>query len=233
MARLSDIVEPLFHEVCRVNRAARKGGSVPVDRIRSALVGELDRCVREADAAGLGNRYREVEPALIALCDEVVIESGMLGPGEWRPIGEERGIETGVVYALVERKLSEDADADTLEQLRVLYTVFGLGYTGEKAGDSESLRAVMGDLSSKLRGLMDSDRRAAIVPEAYEHLDTSDLIQPPGRSVVGLGLVLLAMTLVVIGGNAYFYWDAGRQLSGSLDEIETQAERAVPREDAE
>ena len=54
-------------------------------------------------------------------------------------------------------------------------------------------------MDARIRAAMDVDSGARICPEAYEHVDTSNLVQPPGVKLLGIFLALLLGP--VVGGS--------------------------------
>lgn len=218
---LLEVCEPLFQLLCRLNRSARKGAELHA----SSVAAEARRAIAEvrqraADEAGLGAQFLRVEPAFLAAFDEA------MGPGGFRTIGGGSALGAADAGEAFFRDLSADladpGEAAT-ERLAVRYTLLGLGFTGPMRGQPDNLRRVMVEVSARLRHMMDSDRKTRIAPEAYDAVNTADLVQTPGRSVVGLLVALVAALLVVLAGNAYFYQSASGSLRGALDDIRERA----------
>lgn len=221
MTSLPELCEPLFQYVCRLSRSARKGVALDAGLVRSdvrALLGELS--ARARSESGLSSLVDEVRVPLALFLDETVRQS-VPGVGEgWRSIAEE--IEGFEVDASRFFQAMEDALGDMsqggLQRVEVLHTCLGLGFTGGRtAGEIAGLIERAGE---RLGGRMDADPMARVCPEAYEHVDTSDLIQPAGRSVIGIGVALVALILVVIVGNALIYKNVSGELRAALRGIE-------------
>src|SRR2546425_1935052 len=89
---LRDLCEPLFQELCRLNRLTRKGGgsSAQLDhdiaRIRSIF--ERMKAAASADVS-LVNQYHLIKPALVYFVDFMMSESKLAYAGEWRSMEEE------------------------------------------------------------------------------------------------------------------------------------------------
>lgn len=221
---LSELCEPVFQYVCRLNRSARKGVGFEPSAVRAdirQLLADL-RAGAQKDPA-LARNYDEVELGLIYFVDAMIEESGLPFAKEWaqnRLQTELKGKSGGDedFFDLLDEALKDNSEAGT-ERLSVYYTCLGLGFTGFYAGNPEYLRRKMMEMSARLRPMMDRDLQSRIAPTAYEHLDTSDLIQPAGRGLVGVVIALAVVSIVVLGLNAYFYVDSASSLQGSLREI--------------
>jgi hypothetical protein len=101
----------------------------------------------------------------------------------------------------------------------VFYTCLGLGFTGWYTGQPEVLRKKMLEISSRLRGReggVDADRSARICPEAYEHVNTADLVQPPARRLVGVGIVLAGLAITMFAANVLLFLDRQQQMRSAL-----------------
>ena len=53
-------------------------------------------------------------------------------------------------------------------------------------------------IAPRIRQLVETDQTAKICPEAYEGVDTRDLVEPPSRMVLMVGLIFLCFTLAVL-----------------------------------
>jgi hypothetical protein len=83
----------------------------------------------------------------------------------------------------------------------------------------ESIQRIISQISGRISGLMDADKKSYICPEAYENVDTRDFVEPPGAKLIGIGITLVA--LVIIWAVAYcclFKWTSD-DLTESLDMI--------------
>ena len=111
-----------------------------------------------------------------------------------------------------------DMSQGGLQRVEVLQTCLGLGFTGGRTpGEVAGMIERAGE---RLGGRMDADPMARVCPETYEHVDTSDLIQPAGRSVIGIGVALVVLILVVVVGNAVIYKNVSGELRSALRGIE-------------
>ena len=226
--KLVEHCEPVFQYVCQLNRAARKNAGMEPASVRAEIKQRLsDLQAKAQQDPALARGWSEVELPLLYFIDHMIEESNLAFAKEWqsnRLQTEMKGKSGGDedFFDLLDETLKETNEAAT-EQLAVYYTCLGLGFTGFYAGQPEYLRRKMMEISARLHHMMDRDTSSRIVPTAYEHVDTSDLIQPPGRSLVGVIIALAAAAVVVIGLNWYFYTSKSAELRSSLQQIEAQA----------
>lgn len=221
MTSLPELCEPLFQYVCRLSRSARKGVALDAGLVRSdvrALMGELGS--RARSESGMSALADEVRVPLALFIDETV-RTNVQGVGEgWSAIADEiEGFEVDPsrFFQAMEDALG-DMSQGGLQRVETLQTCLGLGFTGGRTpGEIAGLLERSGE---RLSGRMDADPMARVCPESYEHVDTSDLIQPAGRSVVGIGVALIVLVLVVIVGNAVIYKNASGELRAALRGIE-------------
>src|SRR5438477_59880 len=96
---------------------------------------------------------------------------------------------------------------------------------GEKV-EFNSLRAtIQGHLDSinkiaqRIAGAMEPDPAARICPEAYQYLDTRNLIEKPTIKIGAIVLIFLALCLVVLAVNFYLFKVGSVGLAQSLHEI--------------
>jgi type VI protein secretion system component VasF len=126
-----------------------------------------------------------------------------------------------------ERKLIEETLADRSEQasdrLTVFYTCLGLGFTGWYNGQPEYLRKKMMEVAARLRGKgLDADAGTKLCPDAYENINTANLIEPPGRSLVGIAIALVALLIVLFVTNVQLYRSSAGELQTSLRDVSTK-----------
>ena len=73
----------------------------------------------------------------------------------------------------------------------------------------------MQDIALRIRGSMESDSQARICPEAYEHTDTRDLVEPPTGRVWLMVVIFLICAITALGCNMYLF-SKGRGLAEGL-----------------
>jgi len=219
---LLQLCEPLFHYVCFLNRSARKGGGV-FDA--SYVKGELrqifsDMKKKAAAEPHLSTQYEKVELPLLFFADTMVKYSKLPFALDWEDLAYERNELAGEskFFELLDRTLAERNEAAN-ERLVIFYTCVGLGFTGMYAGQAVDLRKKMLEMSSRIRGIVDLNTQGRLCPEAYEHVDTRDLIEPPARSLGGIAIALAGLVVVLLAANFVLYRQNTKSLAESLKEI--------------
>jgi type VI protein secretion system component VasF len=217
---LVEICEPLLQYVCRLNRLGRKGGRADFGVVRSEIKAIFAEMRAKADATpGMVGPYNEIELVLMFFVDSMILNS-KLG-SSWKPLSAERG-ELGFeekFWDLLEDALKDPSDGAT-QRLAVFYVCIGLGFTGLYTGQNDVIKRKMLEISARLRGQIDADQAARICPDAYESVDTRNLTQPPNRSLTGLIIAGLALTVVLLIAYVQMFRHAASQLSGSLTKIQ-------------
>jgi type VI protein secretion system component VasF len=221
---LLDLCEPTMQYVCRLNRLARKGGHVGAEEVRAQLKALLaDARARAGQVPGMSAQWDKIELPLIFFCDGLIRESNLPFAGQWRDIAQERNELAGdeKFYDLMEETLADRSEPAT-ERLAVFYTCLGLGFTGWYAGQPEYLRKKMMELSARLRGRgLEPEAGLKLCPDAYEHVNTANLIEPPGRSLVGIAIALVGLIIVLFLTNAYLYRSSAGALRAALQDVST------------
>jgi type VI protein secretion system component VasF len=219
--RLSELCEPIFHYACLLSRSGRRGGAHDLNQVRSEVRALFeDTAARAAADPKLRNLYERVELPLMVFLDMTIKESGLKFAREWRDFaaektGEENGDER--FFDLLDDAL-RDPSSQATEALGIFYTCIGLGFSGWYAGNPEHLRKRQREIAARLRVPTEVDR-GRIVPEAYEHVDTSNLIQTPGASLAGIGIALLGLTIVLFVANAFLYRASSRDLNEAVGDL--------------
>ena len=112
-----------------------------------------------------------------------------------------------------------DPSDDASERLAVFYMCIGLGFTGIYFKQPEFLRKTMLSIAPRIRHFVENDQNAKICPEAYEAVDTRDLVQPPSGRMVVVGMIFLGFLLAVLISYFVMYRQASSNLNNSIDEV--------------
>jgi type VI secretion system protein ImpK len=112
-----------------------------------------------------------------------------------------------------------DSSPEATERLVIYYVCLGLGFTGWYATQPEYLRKKMETIARRISGAMEPDPAARICPEAYQYLDTRNLIEKPTIKIGAIALIFLALCLVVLAVNFYLFKVGSVGLAQSLHEI--------------
>jgi len=223
---LLELCEPLFQYVCMLNRIARNPGGEDLQfkPLREVIGGMFEDMAQQAEAsAHLSGQYKKVRMALIFFVDSMIAESRLSCAAEWHK--NRMAYETNELagdekfFDVVDETLAEPgADAD--ERLAVVYTCLGLGFVGWYVGQPEYLRKKMLQIAQRLPPtVIETKHNVRLCPEAYEHTDRRNLIEPPGVKMATLAILFLGLCLVVLSVNFYLYRTASEGLADSLREI--------------
>jgi type IV/VI secretion system ImpK/VasF family protein len=228
---LVELCEPLFQHVCRLSRGARKGVSPDPGQARaeiSSLFGDLR--ARAASTPGLAEPYEKIEIVLMYFVDSMIRESRLSFARQWQELAHEKNKLAGDedFFDELDRTLAEPDSDSVRQRLAVFYTCLGLGFTGWYTGNHEHLRKKMNELASRLRGMMDADKASRVCPEAYENVNTADLVEPPARKLVGVGILIGGLAIAVFAANVVLFLENKKLLTGAVAEVIRQAETGRP-----
>ncbi|MEO1321358.1 MAG: DotU family type IV/VI secretion system protein [Pseudomonadota bacterium] len=212
--KLLSACEPVLLYMCGLNRSVRKGAQFDADSVRAEVLSRLAEArARCAAEAGLARRFDRVELALIYFVDYIIKESELPWAHDWRELAHDRGKMAGdeEFFDLVEEALAETG-AEVAQELEVYYVCMGLGFMGLHLGQPEKVRAKMAEIRVRLPEQVSLSSEEQICPPAYQHTDGSDLIQPPGRLLAMIGIVLVGLVVVLFAANAYLYHSSASSL---------------------
>ncbi len=244
---LLELTEPIFQYICRLNRLARRGPAAkPGDttfvsktaagKAAAARGASLDDVVARGEIKALfedmmskastdlrlSQQARKIELPLIFFVDSMISESTLSFAAQWNlnRLANERQELAGdeKFFDLLEETLKENGD-DAAERLAVFYVCIGLGFTGIYFKQPEFLRKTMLSIAPRIRHLVENDQTAKICSEAYQGVDTRNLVQPPGSKMVVVGLVFACFTLAVLISYFVMYRQASKNLNSSIEEV--------------
>ncbi len=181
-----------------------------------------DMMSRAAADLRLSMQARKIELPLIFFVDSMIAESRLPFAGEWNQnrlaydrqelAGDEK------FFDLLDETLKEGGE-DAVERLAVFYSCIGLGFTGIYFKQPEFLRKTMLTIAPRIRHLVENDQNARICPEAYEGVDSRDLVEPPSRRMIVVGMVFLCFTLAVAISYVVLYSRTSKSLNTSINEV--------------
>lgn len=230
-----ELCESLFQYVCRLNRSARKGGIIDADQTRNDLRVILADIKAKAVAAGpqmvaqFDRNRGKLELVLLFFVDHMVRTSTLSFAQDWASLAEEEGESNGDqrFFELLDETLSSHNDEAANDRLAVYYTCMGLGFTGTHTGRLDYLRQKMAECWSRLKGVWDVNDSNKICPEAYENVNTSNLVEPPARGLVGIGIGLVGAVLVLFVANAFLYKSSSQELQRAVKGVVDHAPPAA------
>ena len=218
---LLELCDPLFQYICRFNRSARKGGHHDLHQVRQEVKAMLAEMKGKAQSQpGMSSQFEKIDIVLMFFVDFMIKSSPISNAGDWQELAFDRKELAGdeKFFDLLEETLGDRSDQAN-ERLSIYYTCMGLGFTGWYTGQPEYLRKKMLECSTRIRSLIDSDQSSRICPESYENVDTSNLVQAPSASLVGIGIALVGLILVLLVANAYMYHNSSSELTKALEGI--------------
>ena len=220
---LLELCEPLFQYVCILNRAGRKGGNLEFTAVRSKIKQIFDDLrARALTDPRLNPQYKKMEQPLIFFVDSMIAESKVPFAKKWDQdrlaysFNELAGDEK--FFDLFDETLKEQTD-DATERLAAYYTCIGLGFTGWYSGQPEYLRKKMLEVAPRIRRLIESDTTVRVCPEAYQNVDSRNLVEPPSSKMVMILIIFLVFMLTTLACNFFLFQQASQQLTSSLAEI--------------
>ena len=221
---LFDLYEPLFQYICMLNRIARKGSNeaIEYDSLRTEIVSLLDSINKRAQTDPLlALQAKKLEMPVTFFVDSMISESNLQCAAQWHKnrlayshnelAGDEK------FFDLLDETLN-DPSPEATERLIIYYVCMGLGFTGWYGGQPEYLRRKMETVAKRI-GVDELNKVARICPEAYEHLDSRNLIESPGSRIGAIALAFLALSLVALAVNFYLFRIGLIGLTESLQEI--------------
>jgi type VI secretion system protein ImpK len=225
---LLDLSEPLFQYICRLNRSARKGGNYEMTQVQADIKGMLAEGKSKSVGENLSDQWDKIELPLIFFCDFMIKESALPWAREWKELAFEHQEMAGdeKFFDLLEETLKDKSPAAN-QRLAVYYTCIGLGFTGWYTGQPEYLRRKMKEIAARLQAGGQIADAVRICSDAYEKVDTRDLIEPPGTKLLGIGIALVGLILVLFVVYAYLYHDSANRLKQALTKVEANS-RNIP-----
>lgn len=218
--------EPIFQKVCTLNRQARSGAGGDYSSVRADIKALLDDTMQKANSeVRLAAQMKKLELPLLFFIDSMIAESKLKFAAQWHQsrLAYERNELSGdeKFFELLD-ETSRDNSEEASERLAVFYACLGLGFSGMYVGQPEFLRKTMMTMAPRLNHLMVRDTTARLCGEAYDGVDTRNLVQPPGSRLVFLGLLFVICAIAVVAAYVWMFTEAKGGLAGSLEAIVKQ-----------
>lgn len=246
-----DLADPLFQYICRLNRVGRHAGgasdskmpgdtqfvsrsakgasrsiSLEYGAVRLEIKDLLESFQRDAAADyRLGSQAKKVMEPLEFFVDSLISESRLPFASQWNTnrLAYDRNELAGdeKFFDLLDETL-KDSGEEASERLAVFYVCLGLGFTGIYFNQPELLRKKMLEIASRIRSYVDADLTTRICPEAYEGIDTRNLVQPPTSRLAILGIIFACFALAVVISYVFMYKEASAGLKRALGDVLAQ-----------
>lgn len=222
---LLDLYEPLFQYVCMLNRIAR--GKVPesieCDALRKEITALIDSLDQSAQAYPLlAMQAKKLRMPILFFVDSIIAESKLQCAPQWHmnrlAYAENELAGDEKFFDCVEEALA-DPSPEATERLVFFYVCMGLGFVGWYGGQPEYLRRKMETIAKRISDSVDIADIRRICPEAYQYLDTRNLIEPPSSKIGAMLIAFLALSLIVFAVNFYLFKIGSIGLTESLREI--------------
>jgi type VI secretion system protein ImpK len=225
---LPELCEPIFSYLCRLNRMARESQTLDYSVARAELKALLqDLTLKAGESERLRAQALKMELPLVFFVDSMIAESDLPFASRWNDerLAYERDKRTGddLFWTLLE-ECEQDRSDEAAERLVVFYTCLGLGFTGSRDGQPELIRTTMMTLAPRIRQWIDADQTARLFPEAYENVDTRDLVERPTRKLFIIGIVLGISAIALVVAHVWLYDQALSKLDSALTHIERQSQ---------
>jgi hypothetical protein len=227
--KLVEACEPLFQYVCDCSRAFRSGASVSYAEARSRVEQLLDevRVRVQADAESAILFDRPTEESLVFFLDEFFSDANH------QPLSDEWSA-SRLAYHLVPPNYTgsetfwlnlDAALADRSEagkhRVALYYEMVGLGMTGIHRDNPDLLRRKMIEMQQRIfRGVSDTNLNTRLSDDHLKHVNRDDLIEPPVKPPVVIGIAAALLSLVVIVAYVAGWRDAVGGLRTDLATIE-------------
>ncbi|MDR3228891.1 MAG: DotU family type IV/VI secretion system protein [Puniceicoccales bacterium] len=220
------LCEPIFQEVCRLNRLARVAPAGDLATAKAEIKAIFQKMAdRAKNDPTLLHNYEKVELALLFFTDSMLAESTLPYAKEWDKarLAYERNELAGdeKFFDLLDETLADTKDTAN-ERLVIFYTCIGLGFTGWYQGQNEWLRKKMKEIQPRIRKWVDTDETGLISPESYKHTNLTDFRPPVGSMLIPMLIVAVALVFVAVTANIILFKNASADLSKALDVIFTQ-----------
>jgi type IV/VI secretion system ImpK/VasF family protein len=208
-----------------LSRIARKAGGEKIEfsSLRATILGHLESINKNAQANPLlALQVKKLEMPTIFFVDSMIAESRLSCAAQWHQdrlaykenelAGDEK------FFDFLDETLN-DPSPEATERLVIYYVCLGIGFTGWYATQPEYLRKKMETIARRIAGTMEPDPAARICPEAYQYLDTRNLIEKPTIKIGAIAVIFLALCLVVLAVNFYLFKVGSVGFAQSLHEI--------------
>jgi type IV/VI secretion system ImpK/VasF family protein len=221
---LLELCEPLFLKICELNRMARLGQSQHFLEARDEIKVLLDEIQQKAAGeVKLAAQAKKLELPLTFFVDSMISSSRLKFAAEWNDnrLAAERYNELAGddrFFEFLEETINDTSD-EAAERLTVFYQCLGLGFVGSLVGQPDQLKAYMSKILPRTKHVMDLDSKARICPDAYNSVDTRDLIEPPASRLVFVLILFLFLCVSTMLALVGMYANATDKMNSAVSEI--------------
>jgi type VI protein secretion system component VasF len=221
MSAALQLYEPLLQYLCRVNRLARNGASLPYGEVRGQVMQLLAQAEVEAeDDPPLRDQCRALHTPVKYFVDDLIAQSPLPFAKRWHEnrLGYEKDGLAGdeAFFDYLDRSLAEPPSPGLAERHLVYYVCLGLGFEGFYFNNPEKLRSYMKALMASVRPFLIDDTALRLVPQAYQFTDQRDFTRPPK---VKRALLLGGAAALLSTGVPVYFWMADRIVQSEDKEL--------------
>jgi len=221
---LLELCEPLFLKIGELNRMARLGQSQEYLEVRAEIKDLLDDIQRNAGSdAKLAAQADKLKLPLTCFVDSIIATSKLKFKDDWhnnRLAKERFNVVNGdsQFFTILRENINDTSD-EASDRLAVFHVCLGMGFVGECVGQPARLREYASQIFPRVKHLMDLDPKARLCPDAYQHTDTTDLTERPGK---WLGFVLVLFIFLCLSSLVLYvgwYVSATKEVAGAITQI--------------
>lgn len=235
---LLKLYEPLFQQICLLNRAGRKAGSgdCSFDTTRQGIQTLFQQIRTNAKQESyLERQHEKLERPLVYFVDSMILDGNLELKERWMAkllavewFNEAKG---NVVFIQELKKNIAELDIEAAERLVIYYVCLGLGFTGNGLLQSKQLVELMTQLRRRVTGwgLLEVDLQSRIHnPAEHAPLDTNLGGDHNWRTLFGIGLLFVILIIGIWAAYSYLFSDGTEDLSKSIKQIEMETKQ-VPQ----
>jgi type IV/VI secretion system ImpK/VasF family protein len=195
--------------------------------VRAEIKEMLESIQRQAASDGrLAKLVADIEMPLIFFVDFMVIQSNLKFSNQWQQealafehnelAGDEKFFTDYLEPTLVDQ--SELA----AEKSAFYYVCLGLGFTGWHQGETEQLQKYMNQLYARMKPLnvIEADQTERVCKEAYEVVDTRNLVEPPGVKLWWILILFLVFMLLCFGAYSLMFAKATNKMRDAQQQLQ-------------
>jgi type VI protein secretion system component VasF len=130
-------------------------------------------------------------------------------------------------FTNLDKVLKERGEGVT-DKLAVYFTCIGLGMTGIYGAKPQMLRKKQSEIVQKIRGLLENDSKKLLCRDAYENINTENLIEPPIKPPLLIAVTMVGMIVVLLLVYFMAYTTSTRQLQEQLHAMNRAVQMPAP-----
>lgn len=212
---LMELCEPLFYQMCAINRGARRGGVDGHMVTRDMVLSSFDSIeAKAAEDPALASQYSQVEKFLKCFVDFTIQNSGLPFAGQWEVLSEDVAAFTHFFDAL-DYNL-KDHSPGAADRIAIFYTCMGLGFSPDQS--PQEIQQKMQACLNRMGPLADKNVLEPLSsPE--EHRPDPTVFKPPGKSIAMIVVAMILVLAVIFLANLTLFSNASSELRAAIQTI--------------